>query len=518
MQMRIRIRGAAAATSVMLATTLALAGCGGTNTTQSGGSSTGAASGGTLTIGEMFDNNSFDRVALEIGNRIEYWMPVFDTLFVLDDKAQPQPNLATKWSYNSDKTVLDLKLREGVKFTDGTPFDAEAVKTNLSYLAKGTGQNSYMTKSIASYDIVSPTEIKLNLSAPDPGLLGYLGVVGGAMASPKTLTNNHASATTPVGSGPYTLDASATTPGTQYTYVRNPDYWNTKAFPYDRLVLKPIPDGTARLNALKSGQVDVGPIEAKSVAEAKGSGLSLSRVAVDWQGLFLADRAGDKVPALGDVRVRQAINYVFDKKSILKNLQLGEGTVTSQTFNDSSPANVPALDSYYTYDLTKAKQLMADAGYANGFTVTMPDLAALPQYAPVIQQQLAQINIKVSFEKVAADATISALLSGKFPMFWFSLGSQSPWQDLRKFAFKESPWNTAHVDDPKMDEMLKTAQYAQGDAQPAEFQKINTYMVENGWFAPWYHVNIIIAHSPKVNLTMNPYNAVPWISGFTPVS
>ena len=515
--MRIRIRGAVAAMSATLAVTLTLAGCGGTNTSESTGSSGGSA-GGTLTIGAVFDNNSFDRAALEIGNRIQYWMPVFDTLLVLDDKTQPQPNLATEWSYNDDRTELDLTLREGVTFTDGTPFDAEAVKANLSYLAEGNGQNSYMAASIESYDIASPSEITLNLSAPDPGLIGYLGVVGGAMASPKTLTDDPASATTPVGSGPYTLDASATTPGTQYTYVRNPDYWNAEAFPYDTLVLKPIPDATARLNALKSGQVDVGAIEPKSVAEAEGSNLSLSRVAVDWQGLFIADRAGEKIPALGDVRVRQAINYVFDKESILKNLQLDEGTVTSQTFNQASPANVPDLDDYYTYDLAKAQQLMADAGYADGFTVTMPDFAAFPQYAPVIQQQLAQINITVDFVKVSADATISEVLSGKFPMFWFSLGSQSPWQDLRKFGFTESPWNTSHVDDPAMDAMLAAAQVAEGDEQTQEFQKINTYMVENAWFAPWYRVNIIIAHKPTVDVTVNPYNAVPWISGFTPAS
>ncbi|MFM9745951.1 ABC transporter substrate-binding protein, partial [Streptomyces brasiliscabiei] len=82
---------------------------------------------------------------------------VYDTLLVLDPEAQLKPYLATDWSYNADNTVLTLTLREGVTFTDGTPFDADAVKTNLEYLKNGTGQNTYMAKSIDTIEVASPT-------------------------------------------------------------------------------------------------------------------------------------------------------------------------------------------------------------------------------------------------------------------------------------------------------------------------------------------------------------------------
>lgn len=505
-----------AAAAALLAASLAIAGCGGPNESES--EATESSTGGTLTIGAVFDNNSFDRAALEIGNRVQYWMPVYDTLLVLDEEALPQPNVATDWSYNEDATVLTLTLREGLTFTDGATVDAEAVKANLEYLAAGTGQNAYMAKSIAEYEVVSPTEIKLHLSAPDPGLIGYLCVVGGALASPASLTADDASATTPVGSGPYTLDTTATTPGTQYTYVRNPDYWNADAYPYDTLVVKPMPDNTARLNALKTGQVDVGQVEAKSVAEAEQSGLSIARIPVDWQGLFIADRAGSMVPALADLRVRQAINYVFDKEAILQNLQLGEGEVTGQPFNPRSAAYVGDLDGAYGYDVERATELMAEAGYPDGFDVSMPDLANFPQVAPIIEQQLGQIGITVTWTKVAADASIAEILSGKFPMFFFSLGSQGPWQDMRKFAFTESPWNTAHVDDPEMTALLDAAQTSQGAEQESAFQDVNEYMSENAWFAPWYRVNILIAHAADVDVTIQPWNAAPWISGFAPAA
>ncbi len=125
----------------------------------------------------------------------------------------------------------------------------------MTNLAAGTGQNSYMTRSIGTYQIVSPTELNLKLKAPDPGLIDYLASVGGVMASPKSLKSPTV-ATTPVGSGPYVLDKAGTVAGSTYTYKRNQAYWNAAAFPYDKVVIKPMNDLTARLNALKAGQVN----------------------------------------------------------------------------------------------------------------------------------------------------------------------------------------------------------------------------------------------------------------------
>lgn len=506
-------RAMTAAAALVLAGS-ALVACSSGGGSASSGDSEGA-SGGTLTIAAALDNNSFDRAALEIGNRVHFWMPVYDTLLVLDPEAKLQPNLATEWAYNEDATVLDLTLREGVEFTDGAPFDGEAVKANLEYLKNGTGQNSYMAASIEEIEVVSETEVKLHLTAPDPGLESYLAVVGGAMASPETLGAGDP-ATSAIGSGPYVLTEA--TPGSQYVYERNEDYWNQDAFPYDEIVVKPIADATARLNALKSGQVKVGLVQATNVAEAEGSGLTVERYPTDWQGLFLNDRAGATVPALADVRVRQAINLAFDKEAILKNLARGEGETTSQTFNTQSGAYVEKLDSAYEFDLKKAKALMAEAGYEDGFSVTMPDLAQFPQVAPILEQQLGEIGITITFEKVAADAAISDLLSGKYPMFWFSLGSQGEWQDFRKFAFPTSPWNTAHLEDPEMADLLAAAQSATADDQGPAFQAVNEYLVDQAWMAPWYRANSLLATASGVKATPQAWNVVPWIRNFAPAS
>src|SRR6056300_135218 len=96
----------------------------------------------TLALASRIENNSFDRAELMLGNQIQFWQPVFDTLIIETPEGELVSNLATEWSYNDDGTVLMLMLREGVSFTDGTPFNAEAVKANLEYLAAGNGQNS----------------------------------------------------------------------------------------------------------------------------------------------------------------------------------------------------------------------------------------------------------------------------------------------------------------------------------------------------------------------------------------
>ena len=471
----------------------------------------------TLSLASTVDNNSFDVGALQIGHRVQYWMPVFDTLLVLDPKMNAQPNLATEFTYNADNTVLNLKLREGVSFTDGAPFNAAAVKANIEYIRDAADQNSYMVGSVKDVEIVSDYEVNLVLNAPDPGLIGYLGMVGGAIASPATL-GTEASATTPIGSGAYVLDASETVAGRQYVYTRNADYWNKDAYPFEKMVIIPMNDLSARLNALKSGQIDAAAADAKSIAEAEGAGLTVNATQVDWQGLIIADRAGKSVPALADVRVRQALNFAFDKEGLVKHLLLDRGAVIDQPFNLQSQAFDPSLVGTYAFNIDKARELMKEAGFENGFTVKMPSTPAFASYEPIIEQTLNQLNITVEWEKVAANAFIADLLAGKYPLFLMSLASQTAWMDFRRFAFTESPWNTSHVDDPALAELLKTAQLTTGEAQDEAMKAANRYITENAFFAPWFMVDAIYLTDAGTRVDMQNQNIVPWPRNFAPAN
>lgn len=500
---------------------LALGACGGSPRQAPGetgsdvATSSESAAGGTLTIASVIDNNSYDPTQLNIGHQMQYWDAVYDTLLDRDENFELVPGLATEWSYNEDNTILNLKLRDDVTFTDGSPFNAEAVKANIANLAAGTGQNSYMAKQVAEVEIVGDYEVNIKLSGPDPSYLEYLSSVGGVMTSPASHTAADV-ATNPVGTGPYVLDDDATVVGSTYTYTRNPDYWDAESFPYDTVVIKPMNDLTARLNAIRSGQVNGASADANTAAEAEGAGLTLNTSSVDWVGLFIADREGQMVPALGDVRVRQAINMAFDKESMLENLSAGRGAITTQIFNPVTDAYDPSLDDDYSFDVAAAQALMAEAGYADGFEVEMPELAGFQAFNPAIASQLAEIGVRVKWVPVAANATITEILSGKFPMFFFSLGSQSAWQDVQKSLLPTSAWNTAKAEDPELAQLLDTAKNATDDERADAMNAVTTWVVENAWFAPFYRVDAVYLTDEDTAVDMQPYVVVPPISNFKP--
>ncbi len=468
----------------------------------------------TLALGALLDNNSFDRAQLLIGHQMQYWSPVLDTLLVREADGSLSPNMASEWAYNGDNSVLTLTLREGITFTDGAPFDAEAVKANLEYLKNGAGQNSFMVAAVSEIEVVSPTEVKLHLGEPDPSLLENLAVVGGAMASPATLGVEGA-ASNPIGSGPYIYDADNSRLGQQYVYNRNPDYWNAEAFDFDRVTITPINDQVARLNALKSGQIDAGLSEARAVADAEANGLVVNRIDVDWFGLIMADREGKIVPALADPKVRQALNMTFDGKSILEFVELGYGRLTDQIFPTSSEAYVAELDDVYPYDPEAAKALLAEAGYPDGFEILMPELANFASFNPIIQKYLNDVGITVKWEKIAPNATIPELRSGRFPAYIFQFGYQGTWSELRKFGYPESPWNTSKVADQGLLELIDQAQYATGDRQIELYKDANRYMVENAFFAPMYRRDTIYLTNQETVVEMQSTNVMPPIRNYS---
>lgn len=466
----------------------------------------------TLALAALLDNNSFDRAQLMIANQMQYWQPVLDTLLVMQPDGTIVPSLATEWAYNENNSILTLKLREGIAFTDGAPFDAEAVKANLDYLKNGAGQNNFMMEFVSEVEIVSPSEVRLHLSEPDPTLIDNLTVVGGAMASPASLTGD--TAATLIGTGPYVYDTATSVLGRQYVYTRNADYWDAAAFPFERITITPMNDQVARLNAIKSGQVDAGLGEARTVADAEANGLKVHKSDVNWLGVTIADRNGKLVPALADVRVRQAINMAFDTESILKFVELGFGRLSDQIFPTGSEAYIPELDEVYAYDPEGAKALLVEAGYPEGFEVVMPELAAYSNFNPILEQQLGAIGIKVKWEKIAPNATIPELRSGKYPLFILNFGYQGSWAEYRKFTFAESAWNPLGAVDPAFSEMLADVQYRTGDDQVEGYRELNRYMVENAFFAPWYRRDTIYLTNAETDVSMRATNAVPHIRDY----
>ncbi|MGW7689367.1 ABC transporter substrate-binding protein [Streptomyces asiaticus] len=480
-----------------------------------GGASTGGGD-TTLTLAESVTATPWDLAKASLGPESQYYQPVFDTLVRLDSKGEPTPNLATSWSYDTPQTTLTLKLRTGVRFTDGTALDADAVKRNLLHTRSGAASAAGEIRDISGVDVIDAHTVAIRLSHPSASLLPALGQVSGMIAGPKSLEDPR----TPVGSGPYKLDTSATTAGQTYTYTRNPGYWNKKAYPYDKVVIKYLSDPTARTNALLSGQIDGGTVNLNRVKTVKARGLKVATYQPgDVEGLYIWDRAGKKVPALGKREVRQALNYAFDKKAMLKSAKTGLGTPTAQLFAPGEDGHDAGLEDTYSYDPAKARRLLAEAGYPKGFSVTLPDLSAsFPREQAALTQALKDIGIKVRLDNVPGDQIFSSMLSGKYAMSYFKLGAPTGWDKVQLQLTGKSTWNPFKYHDSKADDLITRIGKATGPRRDALFKRLNAYVVEQAWNAPWSVVANAYATAKGVTTTPQAGLQYPPLHAYAPAA
>ncbi|OLT11189.1 hypothetical protein BJF79_04700 [Actinomadura sp. CNU-125] len=138
--------------------------------------------------------------------------------------------------------------------------------------------------------------------------------------------------------------------------------------------------------------------------------------------------------------------------------------------------------------MAKAKKLMAEAGHPDGFSVTMPDLtsfAGTPALNTAVEKQLGAIGVKVKWEKVPPQEVLGAMQSGEYPMFFTSMPSKKPWQDIQLSVLRSAAWNPFQTSDPELTELVRAARYADpGPARDAAFKAVNRWLVANAWYAP----------------------------------
>ena len=493
---------------------LALSACSADSGGQSGSGSTA-----TLRLSAIAAVESFAPGAFSTGPASAFLQPVYDSLLQNDDDGEPGPRIATEWSYDDTNTVLTLTLRDDVTFTDGTALDAEAVKKNLDSARQQTGEAGGQLRFISSVDVVDATHLTITLSAADPSLLTNLAGTAGMLASPAALDTPEL-ATVPIGSGPYEYDAAQSQAGTTYVYDRNEDYWDKAEYPYDSVTVTVYNDATSLINSLRSGQLDSGIVDAKEISGLESAGLTTtSAPAYTTSGLFLFDRAGTQVPALGDVRVRQAINYAFDRTAFAEQVFDGEGTATDQMFSADSAAYDPSLEDAYPYDVDKAKALLAEAGYADGFDLPMPDVSVVfPTQQAAVTEALTAIGIRPQYQPVNGATFISDLLSAKYPAAIFNLNTFRPWDVAQLSMGSQSVWNTFKTDDATVTSLIAAAQTQSGDEQIATFKELNKYIVEQAWYAPYVQANNVYATSAGVSVTPQRYSVQIPLWNYAPAS
>ncbi|MEU6261086.1 ABC transporter substrate-binding protein [Streptomyces sp. NPDC047043] len=481
---------------------------------------------GCTTAGETQDSakgskNVVTIAAFSMGNSLDPWsswisnyavQAPYDTLTRQLPDGEVAPWLATSWKYTDSKTLV-LKLRDDVDFTDGTHFTAETVKANLDYgktvNPKNQGDSAYLD-SIKSVVVSGKYEVRIQLSQANPDLPWSFSRWAGWMVSTKALAHPKTLASTPVGSGPYILDAKATTNQQTYVFVKNPDYWAAdKVERFDKLTVRIMTDTTAMVNAARAGKVDYLTLSDPSVGVAgmkKGYGGAVSIL-----GLVFQDLKGRISKPLKDVRVRQALNYAVNRKQLLDAVQQGAGVVNgSVPYSSDSDGYSSALDSHYTYDPAKAKALLKAAGYPNGFTVKAVINAQFARMEQALAAQLAKVGVKVELSSHSSDI-FQQTMSGKWAMATFVTNiTGQTYSDVVNSLTPSSIYNPQKNSDARIQELLAQAT-ATTDAKQREtyYAELAAYAQKQAWLltpvlfktAYSYNVDKIKIDAPSTVIT-----------------
>ena len=334
--------------------------------------------------------------------------------------------LAERWEFSDDGCTLIFYLRPGVKFHDGKVLDAEAVKANLEH--KKSNPSFYTLKAVTdieSMEIVDDTTLAIHYSHPYFAYLNdfcWNDVM--TICSPDLLIEGDFQTVSGVsGTGPYIYDEYVA--GEYTRFVRNEDYWGEKA-EWDEIIVKYIPDSSSRIQALKTGEIDMIYGSALLTYEEYQQASSLPGMAGKMA--ELSTRARDITinanrPALNDLRVRQAVAYAINKEEIVEGLTYGYEEIAALPFTPDSPYMDIKLENDYSFDLDKANTLLDEAGWTmNESTgVREKDGATLSLKLTMdagfdsLNQSLAEL-LKTQLGKVGIELTISS----QEQMEWYS--------------------------------------------------------------------------------------------------
>jgi len=484
---------------VIAAVTLAsLAGCSASATTQSHAKST------TLTIAMQQAPPSLDPA--QANNTFwNYFDLAYDPLIVQAPDGTFQPGLATSWSYGPNNESFSLKLRSQVRFSDGTAFDAAAVKTWINYALKypGGAAPGYLG-ALTSIDVTGPLSLTMNFKSPTPNLplvFSQLLEVG-EIGSPKGISGKTLSTGTD-GAGEYELDKAQTVTNDHYTYVPNPYYWNKSAIHWKQVVIKVIANPNAALSALETGQVQVAEnLPITDASAAKSARQQVVAPLALMMALDLFDANGHLVKALGDVRVRQALNYAVDRNAIANLLGKGYGAPLGQMAIKGDDAYDPAIENQYAYNPAKAKQLLAQAGYANGFSFTALSWNQVQQdtMTEALAGQLAKVGVTLrpDIKSNIADVT-SAFSSTNYPaaaISWGRLPAVFQYQLL--WGPEASQANPFRIKSPTLDAIYDRLVRAPNSQSSAIAQEMMRYLMQQAWFIPAAATPLAVFYSPTL--------------------
>lgn len=492
-----------AALGAVSMTVLSACAGGGGNASPGGASTTGSAGNQTLTVAISGPPVSMDPSHADNGNGLYPMELTYEPLIWENDNGSLSPGLATSWRYvGTGNKEFQLTIRKGAKFSDGEPVTPQAVANSLNYFPKGSGPSTADLAGVTA-TASGPDTVTVASKTPDPVFpqLFSQDYLAGDIISPKGLANPKSLAATPSGAGAYVLDAAGTVADEQYTFTANPDYYDPARVHYKKIVIKVITQPTSELDALQTGQVNLMFGESQQVNAAKSAGLQVAYSgAAAWDGVFLMDRAGQLVKPLASVQVRQALNYAVNRPAIASAVFGVLGKADDQPVTPGWDEYVPSLAGYYTYDVAKAKRLLAQAGYPHGFTMSLEYAASEAQTQEMVQafaQQMSAIGVTVQLK---AEPTITALASDlstqKYSAVSLEWGGQPMFLQVGECWLPTSVLNPFHAAAPGFVSQFNAATGAPASAVGADMAKLAAVTVQDAYTVPIAEIQSVEFASP----------------------
>jgi ABC-type transport system substrate-binding protein len=517
---------------------LAACGSGGTTTsTGAGGTTTSASaatasaatasaaagtpvSGGTLTLITPATIAAINPVHEADWNTDQSLYNMFDPLLTYDTQNKPLPLIATSWSASTDAKTFTFKIRKGMKFQDGTPCDANALKANMAWYGdpanKAPLYGNFFTD-LSHVDAPDPETFVIVMKVPkipDNFFPDFL--FGPLIASPTAFANASAFNTHPVGSGPFAFDSYVA--DNHLRLKRFDGYWGGKPY-LDYVDVKIITDQATQLDQMLAGAADFQfGVPPQNVSTLKGKGIIITAGVSPGEQMLSINLNN---PILADLNVRKAIAYALDRNAIIQKVLYGYATPAVALVPPNSPQFDKSLTGY-GYDPAKAKQILASDGWVAGSdgvlakggqqlalnmaTQTDPTWLLICQ---IVQQELKQIGIKVTIHQTDWPTFLSNMRAGSYDIAYWSLGGFT-FSGISYTANLESTqyWNVSQMTknaqfktlSQQFDTVIKTAQSAIDPTKYLQlcfqFQKM---VIDNLPVVPLWHTQNISAMQPWVH-------------------
>jgi peptide/nickel transport system substrate-binding protein len=347
---------------------------------------------------------------------------MYESLLEWDKNLNLRPALAEKWEVVDPKTII-FTLRRGVFFHNGKELTAADCKYSFDLQANPPPPGSKAVlgqfPAIAGTDVLGKYRLRMRLSAPDARVFGYLAWQRWSCIVPEGTYDDINVIREGIGTGPFRLTTYV--PADRVEYVRNPRYWKP-GLPYLNAVnYKVLTDEQARIAALRAGAIDGATLSPDGARQFRGNAnfKVLSNFTAAFKDIIMTIKPGDKKPWY-DKRVRQAVSYAINRQEIIDRVYSGFGEYSGHIPPGYGPWPLPTSElrkNYLKYDLAKARTLLRQAGYANGFEVTMNTFAAPidnQQVSAVVQAQLKKVGIEVKINALEAGAHSGPFLRGDF--------------------------------------------------------------------------------------------------------